>query len=200
MLRVGLMSAAAVLASDQAVDLDRAANLIRGAKFADAERELQSAVEAEPGNARAHQLLGVARLQLGKTKEAEAELTEAAKLSPESADVKVAMARLHIEQKQFEKAQKALDEAKEIDSGVADLALYRGALQLARKNYKVAAEELESAIERDAENAYAHYYAGLAYSGLKKPDKMVNHFQSFLRLAPDAPEAGRVQSLLRSVR
>ena len=77
---------------------------------------------------------------------------------------------------------------------------YRGQLALAQKNYKAAAADLEKAIELDPDNAHAHYYAGLAYNGLKRPDQMVKQFQVFLRMAPNAPEAAKVRSVLRAVR
>ena len=48
--------------------------------------------------------------------------------------------------------------------------------------------------------AYAHYYAGLSYSRLDRTDQMAIRFERFLRLAPRAPEASLVQSLMRSVR
>jgi len=69
-----------------------------------------------------------------------------------------------------------------------------------RKNYEPAISDLETAVERDPNNAYAHYYLGLAYSGAKHPDKMVAHFETFLKQVPDAPEANRVRSFLKSVR
>ena len=50
------------------------------------------------------------------------------------------------------------------------------------------------------ENPYAHYYAGLAYNQIKRPDKMLEHFRTFLKLAPEAPEAPKVRALLRGIR
>ena len=47
--------------------------------------------------------------------------------------------------------------------------------------------------------AYAHYYAGLAYSKVKRVDLTERHFQAFLRLAPQAPERPGVQSILRTL-
>ena len=43
-------------------------------------------------------------------------------------------------------------------------------------------------------------YAGLSYNALKRPDKMIDHFQKFMKLAAKAPEADRVQSILRATR
>jgi tetratricopeptide (TPR) repeat protein len=73
-------------------------------------------------------------------------------------------------------------------------------LAVLKKQYKEAVPQLETAIKQDAENAYAYYYAGLAYSNTKRPDKMVESFNNFLRLEPKAPEAAKVRSFLKSSR
>jgi regulator of sirC expression with transglutaminase-like and TPR domain len=71
---------------------------------------------------------------------------------------------------------------------------------LHRENHAAAVKALERAIKLDPKKAYSHYYAGIAYGNLKRPDKMAEHFQYFLRLAPEAPEAAKVRSYLRSLR
>ena len=44
------------------------------------------------------------------------------------------------------------------------------------------------AIELKPDFAYAHYYAALAYQRQRQLPKTAEHFDAFLRLAPDAPE------------
>ena len=46
------------------------------------------------------------------------------------------------------------------------------------------------AIELKPDFAYAHYYAALAYQRQRNLPKTAEHFDAFLRLAPDAPERG----------
>lgn len=75
----------------------------------------------------------------------------------------------------------------------------RGVELLREQKYKEAAQALDQAIRADPKDAYAHYYLGMANSRLKKKDLMVKHFQIFLELAPEAPEAERVRSLLKSL-
>ena len=43
------------------------------------------------------------------------------------------------------------------------------------------------AVESKPDFAYAHYYAGLAYQRQRQLSKTAEHFDAFLRLAPDAP-------------
>ena len=94
----------------------------------------------------------------------------------------------------------SLNKAKVLESANSEISLYRGALLLARKDYKGSVEVLAPYVAANPESAHGHYYMGLAQYGLKRRDKTVEHFQRFLALAPNAPEASRVESLLRSLR
>jgi tetratricopeptide (TPR) repeat protein len=63
-----------------------------------------------------------------------------------------------------------------------------------------AAAALAKATAIDPAFAYAHYYAGLAYSKLKQLDRMGTHLEYFLKLAPKSPERPAVEALMRSLR
>jgi tetratricopeptide (TPR) repeat protein len=63
-----------------------------------------------------------------------------------------------------------------------------------------AAASFARAAEIDGAFAYAHYYAGLSYSRVKQTDRMAAHFESFVRLAPMAPERLGVESIMRTLR
>lgn len=56
------------------------------------------------------------------------------------------------------------------------------------------------AIERKPDLAYAHYYAALSYQRQRQLPKTAEHFDAFLRLAPDAPERGAVIAILRTIK
>ena len=56
------------------------------------------------------------------------------------------------------------------------------------------------AIELKPDLAYAHYYAALAYQRQRQLPKTAEHFDAFLRLAPDAPERGAVAAILRTIK
>lgn len=182
----------------------RGIELYKEKKYSEAAKQLQTAVEAEPANPVARYYLGLSLLELEKYQEAEryfADLEREAEESPPRLDqVKIGLARAQMERKQYDQARKKLDEALELKPDNPEVFLYRGRLNLHLENYGAAAKELDKAIELDPKQPYAHYYAGIAYSNLRRPDRMVNHFQMFLKLAPDAPEAPKVRSLLRGVR
>jgi tetratricopeptide (TPR) repeat protein len=63
-----------------------------------------------------------------------------------------------------------------------------------------AAQAFDAALNADPSFAYAYYYAGLAYERLNRPDLTVTRFESFIRLAPSAPERPQVESVLRTAR
>ena len=197
---VAILMLVSVVLAYQGQDLEGGIELYNAKKYADAERVLAEVVQSDGENARAHEFLGLARLSLGKLDEADVELSRAQDLAPGSDSVKVGLARVSIEKKQFERAEESLKSAREINGDNSDVPLYSGALKLAKREYQEAIKDLSDAIARKPDNAYAYYYAGLAYNAVKRPDKMVESFQTFLKLAPDAPEADRIRSLLRSVR
>ena len=63
-----------------------------------------------------------------------------------------------------------------------------------------AARSFDAATEAAPLLAYAYYQAGLAYSKLERPDLTVTRFETFVRLAPAAPERPQVESILRAAR
>ena len=75
-----------------------------------------------------------------------------------------------------------------------------GLAQSAAEQWEPAAAAFEKASGIDPACAYAHYFAGIAYSRLRQIDRMASHLEYFLKLAPNAPEQAAVMSLMRSVR
>ena len=78
---------------------------------------------------------------------------------------------------------------------------YQSGLVLAkRQDWREAAEAFERAVQLNPANAYAHYYGGLMQYRAGRPDRMANHFEQFLKLAPEAPERPEVLQIMRTVR
>ena len=82
---------------------------------------------------------------------------------------------------------------------IAEAHLQRGLALSGAQNLEAAAAAFQKASDLDPSWSYAHYYAGIAYSKIKRADLTASHFQTFLRLAPQAPERGEVQSILRTL-
>jgi len=175
-------------------DTDRGVDLYRQGKYAEAQSELSKAVESKPDDARALRFLGLALVEQHKPAEAQPHLTKANELDP-GGDSKLALARMYIEQKNLDKADDLLQNA---DGEERDYV--RGLLQFNRQQNTEAAASLEAYLKDHPNHPYAHYYAGLAYNGAKRPDKMLTHFEMFVRLKPDAPEARKVRAVLTTGR
>lgn len=85
-------------------------------------------------------------------------------------------------------------------STAVDALCENGRGQLLRGEYASAADTLDRCIAADPNRAYAYYQAGLAYNEIDRADLMIIRFEAFVRLAPDAPERPRVESILQTVR
>jgi tetratricopeptide (TPR) repeat protein len=73
-----------------------------------------------------------------------------------------------------------------------------GRVLAAMSSWADAATAFDRAAELNPTFAYAHYFSGMAYFRGENPDRMVEHFEAFLKLAPEAPERSQVQNLMKS--
>ena len=99
--------------------------------------------------------------------------------------------------------QGAIDTAKQAvqkDSGAFHAHYQLGLVLSAAEQWEPAAEAFDTASNINPTFAYTHYFAGLAYSKIKRVSRMATHFETFLKLAPEAPERPAVESLMRTVR
>jgi tetratricopeptide (TPR) repeat protein len=63
-----------------------------------------------------------------------------------------------------------------------------------------AVSRMTAALGHEATLAYAYYWRGQAYQRKKQIARMVDDFQHFVKLAPDAPEAPAIKVLLASLK
>lgn len=90
--------------------------------------------------------------------------------------------------------------AVELNGGLAEAHYQLGQALYAASNWGAAADAFAQAAQLAPRHAYAHYYAGQAYYRAKRVDRMAEHFEYFLKLAPEAPEAPQVSAVMRTVR
>lgn len=83
------------------------------------------------------------------------------------------------------------------DHAIALAAL--GESLVGQRKFDEAIEKMSKTIEKKPDFAYAYFWRGQAYYGKKRADRMVSDFQTFLKLAPKAPEAPVVRQLLTSL-
>ena len=182
------------LSCAMAADLGTGIQLYQEGNYKEAEAELSKVVGEDPHNAAALRYLGWAFVEQKKVKEAEDVLRQAQELEP-GGQVNLAWARLYAEQQDFSKAQEAL-----MDASGEELPYVRGLVALGGKQYRESAREFELFLADHPDHAYAHYYAGMAYNGLRRSDKVLTHFELFVKAKPDAPEARKVRAVLRTGR
>lgn len=105
----------------------------------------------------------------------------------------------YIKKQNLTEAEKQLNLALQKDPNCAEAYYHRGLLRGYQKKLDLAIADLEKCLQIKGNHAYAHYQLGLAYNQKGRKDLMILHFQKFLYLAPEAPEAPQVKSLLSRI-
>lgn len=67
-------------------------------------------------------------------------------------------------------------------------------------DWATASQALSRTLELKPDFAYAHYYAALAHQRQRQLPRTAEHFDAFLRLAPDAPERAAVVAILKTIK
>lgn len=204
-LCMGLFLLVATIPQALFAQADNGIELFNAGAYDDAESKLRGTLKADPLKTTERYYLGLTLLNQGKYPEALRELqtvkSEQEKASqwsrsavPNVYQVDLALAQAHLALDQFDKAWPKLESARIEDSSSSEVFLCRGIYYYKQKEYSKAIKELEKAVTLDPQNAYAYYYAGHAYFDSDNIVKMIKAFQLFLELAPDAAEAGDVQT------
>ena len=80
-------------------------------------------------------------------------------------------------------------------------AFYQLGLAASKANdWGTAASAFTKTISLKPDLAYAHYYAALVHQRQRQLPQAADHFEAFLRLAPEAPERQAVQAIMRSLK
>jgi tetratricopeptide (TPR) repeat protein len=68
------------------------------------------------------------------------------------------------------------------------------------RDWGTADAALQRTVQLKPDFAYAHYYAALVHQRQRQLPKAAEHFDAFLRLAPDAPERSAVLAIMRTLK
>jgi tetratricopeptide (TPR) repeat protein len=97
-------------------------------------------------------------------------------------------------------ARDAAQQAVDRDGNLAEAHYQLGLVLARRQEWAAAAQAFDRAADLSPSMAYAHYYGGLMHYRANRPDRMANHFEYFLKLAPNAPERPEVMQIMKTVR
>jgi tetratricopeptide (TPR) repeat protein len=137
-----------------------------------------------------------------KQKNPEAALTHFNKIlqsAPNSPYGYIGKGQYYISKGNLAGAETQLNTAVQKDANCAEAYYHRGLLRGGQKKLDMAIADLQKCLQLKGNHAYAHYNIGLAYYQKGRKDLMITHFQKFLYLAPEAPEAAQVKSLLSRI-
>ena len=145
-------------------------------------------------------LRALAHRKLSQNEEAKETFNTLAGAGDESAWKSIGASGVALVEGNLEVAGAAAKKAVELDGNSSQAQYQLGLVESARANQPAAAAAFAKAAELDPQMAYAHYEAGMAFYKAKKIDRMAVYFENFLKLAPDAPEAPEVKSIMKTVR
>ena len=138
---------------------------------------------------------GIALYQSGKYAEASSALQEA-----KGTEADAYKAAALVKQKKYEEAEAPARAAAsaEPSNEIAVTAVGESLVHL--KKYDDAVDILSASIKAEPDMAYAYFWRAQAYQGQKKVDRMMQDFDTFLKLAPKAPEAAAVRQTLSALK
>ena len=158
-------------------------------KFAQAERVCRQIIQVRPGNADAHNILGVALQAQGKGDEAIVELRKAVKLTPQAANLHANLGEVLRQNSKLDEASKELEHAVKIDPKNAQALNNLGIIQYEKGKFKKAVEFYHRALENQPNMAEALNNLGNALRMTGDIDGAMNAYQEALTYREIYPEA-----------
>ena len=162
---------------------------------------LKSALEFYPDFRLALSELGALYLKLKRPEKAVEPLRAALRLTPDDFPTLLNYGIALYERKEFSEAEAQFRKAVQRNTSSPTSHFYLGVILLKRREMEEAEKELRAAITSGGDGiAVAHYYLGGIYWGRQDYKRAAEELETFLRLAPDAPEAERVRSTIKELR
>jgi tetratricopeptide (TPR) repeat protein len=139
---------------------------------------------------------GMELYKQGKYAEAASALSAEVRKSPENKELLTHLGLARIQTGDPGGALEPLKKAISLDDNYAEAHFGVGFANYKMKKIGEAIPELEKATKLAPHHAYTHYYLGMAYNQTDRKDLSIHHLRTFVALAPDAPEAPAVRSIL----
>ncbi|HHN73722.1 MAG TPA: tetratricopeptide repeat protein [Acidobacteria bacterium] len=164
---------------------------------------LEKELELDPGNPDVLSTLVSAYEAAGDKEKADQTLERWVSSAPEDPRALMALAASKVRNNDFDAASELYERVAALDPENAHKMFYNAGVSAVRKQGAITKEDREravaaftKAIEVKPDYAKAHLMLGDALVGLGKLAEAKKHYQKFLELAPDDPQAAKVQAIL----
>ena len=182
-------------------EFEKASTAAAEGKPAQAIAHLREAIAIYPRYLMARNDLGAQLLGQGKLAEAAEELRRALEIDPKAFNPHLNLGIVLVQQKSFSEAAAILKVAVSLNASSPAARLYNGLALEGLKDLEGAERELKSAYELGGPAfATAHFHLGQIYMSRGDRPKAVAAFKTYLREAPDGPDARQSRTLLAKLK
>lgn len=162
---------------------------------------LKLAVASYPNFPAALSELGITYLKLKRPEKATESLSAALKLAPEDHGTLLAYGRALLELRRTAEAEEQFRKALKKNAASPSAHFYLGMIMLGRRALEEAEREFQAAtVAGGGEAVRAHYYLGGIYWELKQYKRAADELETYLKLAPSAPDAERLRATIKDLR
>jgi cytochrome c-type biogenesis protein CcmH/NrfG len=162
---------------------------------------LRQAVAAHPNFPLALSEMGVVYLKLKRPEKAAEALSASLRLAPEDHSTLLAYGRALFDLRRPAEAEEQFRKALKKNAASPSAHLYLGMILLGRREFPEAEAELRAAAGANSgESVRAHYYLGGLYWELKQYGRAAEELETYLKLAPSAPDAERLRATVKKLR
>lgn len=163
--------------------------------------QLKAALAIHPGFPLALSELGVQYMRLGQADKAAVAFAAALKLDPDEVALRLNYGIALLNLKKLGEAEKELREVLKQNDALSTAHMYLGIALMSQKRLAEAEQELLKAVaSNNPEVASAHRYLGGIYWGRRNYEKAAHALETYLKLAPKAPDAEKVRVTISELR
>jgi Tfp pilus assembly protein PilF len=178
--------------------IDRGSKFFNARNFADAAREFEAAVLADPRDARSQYYLGVTYLELGKHTKSIRHLDTAHNLAPDHDDSLIARASAYLREQRFRKAQDDCDTVIERSADNARAFIIRATCRFHLGEFEAARSDASRSLEIGPQTVDAYFIRCLACARLKSFDEANSDFSQAIELGLPENLAAVAESYLKA--
>ena len=179
---------------------DQGVQFYQQGKFDEAIKAFEAVLKGKPDFAEGYFNSGMAYLRKGDIDTAIAKMERAIELKPGFIEAYFGLGQAYINKGDEEQATKIYKKAVDINPNDAKIYVNLGSLYFSNKKDDLAMEALLKAKEFDSSLPHTYYQFGLLYLRKGEIEKSIENFEKFLELAPQAPEAERVEGLVEDLK